>query len=302
MNRCVSRALLVPMQSHIGIGSTALWKLSARWHLFMLAIWSIGFCAPNGLAAENQKATTSAIARKDALESISPERLEAEYRDRVSQVLNDCSLYRRLPTQMVDCDPKLFTYLAKNPEMLVEIWRKLGITRIELERQTGNSFRMTDNAGTTGSLAVVEQNCDDRAQNRLVMFAEGAYEGKPFHRPIKAQCVLLLRSGSMIETNGRNYVAVQLDSFIRIDRTSIKLLAQALHPLVGKTADRNFSETLQFISSFSQAAETRPETIKRLVSDLPHVSPLSQQKLIQIAYQCRDNRSGKAKSANLGSF
>jgi len=164
-------------------------------------------------------------------------------------------------------------------------------TRIELQRQSENSFRLTDNAGTTGKLVIVEQNCDDQAQNRIVMYAEGAFEGRPFNRPIKAQCVLLLRSGSMKETNGRDYVAVRLDSFIRIDRTSIKLLAKALHPLVGKTADRNFSETLQFISSFSQAAETRPETIKRLVTDLPHISLASQQKLIQIAYQCGSQKS-----------
>jgi len=194
---------------------------------------------------------------------------------------------------MVDCDPKMFTYLSKNPETLVEIWRKLDITRIELQRQSENSFRLADNSGTTGKLIIVEQNCDDRAQNRIVMFAEGAYEGKPFHRPVRAQCVLLLRSGSMKETNGRDFVAVRLDSFIRIERASIELLAKVVHPLVGKTADRNFSDTLQFISSFSHAAETRPATIERLVSDLPHVSPESQDALIQIAYQCGSQSSGQ---------
>jgi len=156
-------------------------------------------------------------------------------------------------------------------------------------------FQLTDNLGTTGKLVIVEQDCDDRAQNRIVMFAEGAYEGKPFHRPVKAQCVLLLRSGSMKETNGRDFVAVRLDSFIRIDRTSIELLAKVVHPLVGKTADRNFADTVQFISSFSQAAEMRPATIERLVSDLPRVSQESQNRLIQIAYQCGSQGSEKTR-------
>jgi len=252
---------------------------------FVLTAWSALFLEASS-AAETLEATTSVAARRDALNAISPKKIDSRYRQSVEQVLSDSSLYRRLPTQMVDCDPKLFTFLAKNPETLVEIWRKLGITRIELQREGENSFQLIDNSGTTGKLVIVEQDCDDQAQNRILMYAEGAYEGKPFHRPIKAQCVLLLRSGSMKETNGRDFVAVRLDSFIRIERTSIELLAKVVHPLVGKTADRNFADTVQFISSFSHAAETRPATIERLISNLPRVSQKSQNQLIQIAYQC----------------
>jgi len=270
------------------------------WLFFLLVAGPALFLGANSAAtaesleATSFKATTSGTAKQDALNAISSKRIDSRYRQAVHQVLNDSSLYRRLPTQMVDCDPKLFTFLSQNPETLVEIWRKLGITRIELHRQSENSFRLADNSGTTGKLVIVEQNCDDRAQNRIVMYAEGSYEGKPFRRPITAQCVLLLRSGSMRETNGRDFVAVQLDSFIRIERTSIELFAKAIHPLVGKTADRNFADTVQFISSFSQAAETRPATIERLVSALPHISPESQDKLIQIAYQCGSRDSGRA--------
>jgi len=263
----------------------------------MLAAWSVLFLGASSVSAtETLEATTSRIARRDAINSISPSKIDSRYRRAVQQVLSDSSLYRRLPTQMVDCDPKLFTFLAQNPETLVEIWRKLGITHIDLQRQSENSFQLTDNSGTTGKLVIVEQDCDDRAQNRILMFAEGAYEGKPFHRPVKAQCVLLLRSGSIKETNGRNFVAVRLDSFIRIDRTSIELLAKVVHPLVGKTADRNFADTVQFISSFSRAAETRPATVERLVSGLPRVSSESQNQLIQIAYQCGSRRNEQTKN------
>ena len=90
----------------------------------------------------------------------------------------------------------------------------------------------------------------------------------------------------MKETNDRDYVAARLDTFFHIDRVRIELFAKALQPLVGKTADRNFTDTLQFISSFSHAAETRPATVERLVTGLPDVSPESQGQLIRIAYQC----------------
>ena len=224
------------------------------------------------------------------MRAIPLEDISGPYARAVREVLRDCSVYRRLPTQMVDCNPKLFTFLAQNPETLVEIWRQLGITRVELTRTGADTFRLSDNSGTTGRLVIVEQDCDDKAQNRIVMYAEGAYEGKPFTRPVKAQCVLLLRSGSVKETNDRDYVAARLDSFLRIDRASIELFAKAVHPLVGRTADRNFADTIHFISNLSREAETRPATVERLVSSLPHVSHERQGRLVQIAYQCGTKR------------
>ncbi len=245
-------------------------------------------------AADGTQATTSKSARREAIRSIPLKKIHPKYRQAVQRVLDDTSLYRRLPTQMVDCNPELFTFLAQNPEMLVEIWRYLGITKVDLQRSGKNTFRLTDNAGTTGKLVLVEQSCDPQAQNRIVMFAEGAYEGKPFKQPVRAQCVLLLRSGSFKETNDRQYVAARLDSFIHIDRTSLEWFAKAVHPLVGRTADRNFGDTLQFIGNLSHEAETRPATVAQLVSNLPHVSADRQERLIQIAYRSRSDSTPSA--------
>lgn len=242
--------------------------------------------ATTSCAAETMQATSSAAARHEAMRAIPLKKIAAPYDRFVRQVLSDCSVYRRLPTQMVDCNPKLFTFLAQNPETLVEIWRQLGITRVDMERTGANAFRLTDNSGTTGKLVIVEQKCDDLAQNRIVMYAEGAYEGRPFRDPLKAQCVLLLRSGSIVETNNRRYVATRLDSFLSIDHASVELFAKVVHPLVGRTADRNFADTVQFIGNLSHEAETRPATVERLVSSLPRVSHQRQGELVQIAYQC----------------
>lgn len=248
--------------------------------------------ASNASAAERARssaqATTSDAAKREAIQSIPLKQLHKKYRRPVQQVLRDPSLYRRMPTQMVDCDPKMFTFLAENPEVLVEMWQHMGISRVALRRTGANTFSLTDNAGTTGRLVIVEQKCDDRAQNRIVMYSEGAYEGKPFKRPVRAECVLLLRSGSVKETNGRDYVACRLDTFVRIERTSIELFAKAMHPWVGKTADANFVDTIGFISNLSQAAERRPETLERLVSNLPRVTRQRQNEFAQIAYNCSE--------------
>lgn len=251
--------------------------------------------APDAPAADRSRqhmqATTSDAARREATKAIQLKKIDSKYRRSVQKVLKDSSLYRRMPTQMVDCDPELFTFLATNPEVLVEMWQHMGISNVKLNRTGASTFSLADGAGTTGNLVIVEQKCDPDAQNRIVMYSEGAYEGKPFKRPVRAQCVLLLRSGSMRETNGRDYVACRLDSFVRIERASIELFAKAMHPWVGKTADANFADTINFISNFSQAAEQRPATIARLVNDLPRVTQQRQQQLVQIAYDCSEKYS-----------
>lgn len=262
------------------------------WALFALSLCCCTVAgASAGWAAETSSSTTSRRARNEAVRAIPFQRIAPNYRRRVKQVLNDTSLYRRLPTMTVDCHPPLFTFLAENPDVLVEIWRQLGISNIDLVREGNNRFRLTDSVGTVGHLVIVEQNCDDRAQNRLVMYAEGAYEGKPFKRPVRAQCVLLLRSGSVQETNGRHYVAVRLDTFLRIDRASLELFAKAVHPLVGRTTDRNFADTINFISKMSQAAETRPLTIERLANSLPRISADRKRRLVKITHECADQQA-----------
>ncbi|QDS98745.1 hypothetical protein HG15A2_20280 [Adhaeretor mobilis] len=255
--------------------------------LLAIGLVALGLCATTLQAAESgSSATTSDEARNEARQAIPLARIHRDHRDKVSMVLSDPSLYRRLPTDVVDCQPEMFTFLAQNPEVLVEIWRKLGVSNVQLIRTGPYTFDLTDGMGTTGTLAIVEQLCEDRAQNRVVMYSEGSYEGRPFKRPVTANCVLLLRSGSMTETNGRPYVAARLDTFVRLNRPSMELLARAVHPFVGKTTDRNFVDTMNFVGNLSYAAERRPESIAQLSDGLENIGPARRQKFVQVAHQC----------------
>src|SRR5438105_3157187 len=80
------------------------------------------------------KATNSRAARDEAVQSIPMDKLSREMHSRVSAVINNTSVYRRLPTQSIDCDPELFEFLVQNPEVVVDIWRVMGITNMTLDR------------------------------------------------------------------------------------------------------------------------------------------------------------------------
>jgi hypothetical protein len=259
-----------------------------KWPLVAAAVAVVAALPSTRAAGPSHEATTSAAARQEARAAIPLSKVDPAYRRKVGEVLADPSIFRRMPTNVVDCNPEMFTFLAQNPEVLTEIWRHLDVSKVEVIRTSASTFDLRDNAGTTGALAVVEQTCERGAQNRIVMYAEGSYEGKPFHGPVSARCVLLLRSGSVRETNGRDYVAARLDSFVKIDRATVEIMAQVAHPFVGRTADRNFADTLAFISNLSYTAEQQPETIVELAGQLKTVDTDRRAHLGELARECAE--------------
>lgn len=253
-----------------------------------LALLALLLMATAARAGESSEASTSEATQAESRRSIPLAKIDPQFRPAVAAVLADPTIFRRMPTSVVDCRPELFTFLAQNPEVMVEIWRHLGVSQVTLTRLDERTCKLSDGAGTTGTIIVVEQTCEEGAQNRIVMLANGSFEGKPFQQPISAQCVLVLTSGSKEETNGRRFVAARMDAFIKLDRMSLALVAKAVHPFVGQTADRNFTDTMLFVSNLSYTAEKRPEAIEQVAIDMKNLDQPRRQGLIKAAYQCAE--------------
>ena len=253
-----------------------------------LALLALLLMTATARAGESSEASTSEATQAESRRSIPLAKIDPQFRSSVAAVIAEPTIFRRMPTSVVDCRPELFTFLAQNPEVMVEIWRHLGVSQVTLTRIDERTCKISDGAGTTGTIIVVEQTCEEGAQNRIVMLADGSFEGKPFHQPISAQCVLILTSGSKEETNGRRYVAARLDAFIKLDRKSMALVAKAVHPFVGQTADRNFADTMLFVSNLSYTAEKRPEAIEQVAIDMQNLDQPRRQGLIKAAYQCAE--------------
>jgi hypothetical protein len=106
-----------------------------------------------------------------------------------------------------------------------------------------------------------------------------------FARPLKAKCVLLLKSGYMQETNNRYYVTSRLDAFIEIDQVGVELLAKTFQPLITKTADYNFIETTAFLGNMSRTAELHPRGMQRLATKLSSVDPQIRDRFAELSLQ-----------------
>jgi hypothetical protein len=243
---------------------------------------------PNG-----SEATSNGTTRNQALRAIPWRQLAPEHRRAAQFVVKNASMYRRLPTRVIDCDPDMFNFLLQHPEVVIDVWRVMGISQVKLEKMPDGSYRGTDGVGTTGSVRFMFSKCGQNAQNLAVVYAEGSYEGKPFIMPLKAQSVLVLRSQAVREASGRHHVTVTVDSFVRIDQVGVELFAKTVQPWISKTADRNFIETLSFVSNFSRTAEKNPQGMQRLATRLVGIDEPTRTALVAVCFRTAERYAQK---------
>ncbi len=78
------------------------------------------------------------------------------------RVVQNPSLFRRVPVQVIDCDPNLYLFLVRHPEVVVNIWQVMGISRVTLEQTGPDSYKGDDAAGTTGTVRLCYSNLSTR--------------------------------------------------------------------------------------------------------------------------------------------
>jgi hypothetical protein len=235
-------------------------------------------CALGAFAASPNQATSSRAAREDAIRSIPMDKIEPAMRKKISATLAGTSIYRRLPAQTIPCDPDMYLFLVRHPEVVVGIWEVMQISNVALARTGPDTFEASDNAGT---LCQVKYCYSDHETQ--VIYAEGSYSGPLFSRPLAARCVLVLKSGYLQETDGRYHVTSRMDTFIEIDHAGVELLAKTLQVLVHRAADYNFVETAAFFAQVSRTAEANPGGMQRLAGKLPKVEPPVRERFAELS-------------------
>ncbi|MCL4206062.1 MAG: hypothetical protein KJ000_26560 [Pirellulaceae bacterium] len=203
--------------------------------------------------------------RADAVRAIPLEELNEASRQKLRPILEKPSLYRRMPVQVIGCDPDLHVFLIRYPEVIVNIWQLMEVTKVQVKRTGPYTFDATDGSGTISKVELIYGRPDLH-----IFYATGYYEGPLFRNRIEGDCVILLRS-VYAQRDGRVQVTNCLDVFVRMEKAGADILLKTLHPLMGKTADFNFVETAKFIGQVSLAAENNGPGIERLANRLENV-------------------------------
>ncbi len=240
-------------------------------------------------AASPNQATSSRAARDEAIRLLPFDKLPEDVRANVQATIAATTLYRRLPVQVTPCDPDMYLFLVRHPEVVVNIWEIMQVSNVAIRRTGPDTFRATDNMGTACDVRMCYSDHETQ-----VIYAEGAYSGPMFKQPIRARCVLLLKSGYLQETDGRFHVTSRMDTFIQIEHAGLEVLAKTLQMLIHRSADYNFVETASFLSNVSQTAEANPGGMQRLAAKLTNVQPDIRDRFAEISLEVGEKARQRA--------
>ncbi len=258
--------------------NTAWLTFMVMWVAVLEGVWG-GLAIASPLAGGDPlQATTSEAARHDAVQSIPLEKLSSKDRAKVGSVLSNISIFRRMPVRVADCDPDMYLFLLRHPDVVVNIWEIMKISRLQLRQLDDNLFQISEPAGASVKFQYVYQS-----HNLHILYGEGSYDGPLMSRSVTGRGVLVLKSGYVRETNGRYYITSRLDSFMAIEPLGAELIGKTVSPLLGKTADNNFVQTIAFVSSLSRTAEVNSRGVQRLATQLIRVQPAVRAQFSEVA-------------------
>lgn len=229
-------------------------------------------------AQSADKVDKSDRTRIEAAQAIPFARMNEETQRKLLSVVENPSLFRRMPTKSIDCDPDMFLFLVRNPEVVLNVWQLMGVSNMSAKRIGTYAWEGDDAAGTKCNVELVYGT-----DNLHVLYGDGFYEGPLFKKKMYGRCVLVLRSQATKGADQRTYVGSQLDVFLVVDNAGADLLTRTLSPLMGNTAEANFEESAKFLSRLSQTAETNASGIHRLSEKLTACDPTVREQFAQVA-------------------
>ncbi len=253
----------------------ARWMLAASLCLALSSWVAIQAGEPAHTEGSSSRDSRELARRGIPLTSLTPQAVA-----KLRPVLEDPTIFRRMPTQSIVCDPEMFNFIIRYPEVLVEIWQLMGMTHVTVERKAAFSFDGQDGAGTTCRCELI------LGSDKLhIYYAEGDYEGGLISRKLNGRCVCVLQSQPAIGEAGQSVVTASMDVFLKLDNVGADLIGKTISPLVVKTADYNYIESLRFISQLSTAAQRNPQAVEQLAARLEGLQPDVRNRFVQLVHQ-----------------
>jgi hypothetical protein len=223
-------------------------------------------------------ADSSRAARNEAYNAVPFDKLTPAAKSKLNKILQRPSLYRRLPAQRIVCDSDMHLFLLRHPEVIVNMWTMMGITKLDVSRTAPYEVRAVDGKGTVCDVELVYGT-----PKLHVTYAKGVYEGSVFRHKIKANCVCVIRTEYKRNAKQEVVVTSVLDFFVQFDGFATELLAKTIHPLINKAADHNFAEAMKFMERINVAAEKNGPGVERLSEKMQNIDVDTRKQFSKVA-------------------
>ena len=250
----------------------AFFRFSLLWLIFLA-----GVSSSKSWGQPYDSGSSGRSSREQATKLIPYAQLNQTTREKITDVMDSASLYRRLPVNSIAADPDYFRFLVRYPEVIVNIWQIMGVTQMSTTRTGAFTIDTDDGGGTTSTLDLIFGN-----ENLNIFYGEGVYEGPVFRRKINGRCVLILRTDYRQDPQGQSHVINQMDVFLKLDNVGANLMAKTIQPIVGSTADQNFSDSLKFIQRLHETTVENGPGVQHMAYRL-NIDDEVRQKFIEAA-------------------
>jgi len=234
------------------------------------------------------KSTSSRLVRLESLRNIPFEKLTGDAQRKIEYVVAKPTIFRRITTHSMPCDPELFLFLARHPEVVVSVWELMGVTDMQVNRTSDHTLHVDDGQGTISTVELLYGT-----RNTHIVYADGIYEGPLFGRMLYAKCVFILNTQFSRAADGHDRIVCQLDVFARLENIGADLVAKTLRPVVAHMADYNFSESTRFVSQISEAATTNGPGVQRLARRLTNLHPSVRKRFVHLTAAISDRATHK---------
>ena len=248
-------------------------------------------------AADLQEASSSRVTKNEAIQAIPYAKLTSEGRMKAQSVINNISVFRKMPVSVFKCDSEFYLYCVNRPDSVVNMWEVLGISDVGLKQTGKNTYIADDGHGTKSKFEFLLRSYD-----KHLIYAEGSYMGTVFNKEVSGKALLLLRTGYLKQKTGETFIVHRLDVFVSLDSVGVDLLAKTFQPIVGKVADQNFVEVSKFVERLHKKVESDPTWSQQMSIMLSNVHPKTKAEFVEISnklaveYSLKQPRNSNANS------
>jgi len=210
-------------------------------------------------------------------------------RQQVSEVLDKCAQYRRLPELQYRVQPQMYRYLIDHPDVAVSTWRTMEISRLQLWESGPKTFKTTAPDGSTGTARVVYRDA-----SQCLALCNGTYHSPLLPKPITASALIWLRYKLLKDRQGDIQVRQTLDVFVSFPSATARTVAALASPITNVIMDRNAFEVSLYARMMSQAAERDPKWLQDLAVRMEGVQPQRRHELASFARPVETRRDRTA--------
>lgn len=227
-----------------------------------------------------KKGSSNKKAREISRNVLPLDRMKPADRKEVEKLLKNTSFFRESETLKIEVDPRAYLYFVWNPEMTVEIWKAMGISKFRMKPTSKRNYRAETGDGSSGTLRTLY-----RGQYHNVVLGEGVYKNPLLPKAIRARALIHLQTQFTRNKEGKTFATHRVFMHVVFPSSAVETVSKILEPLSKAIADQNFRDISLFVYLMSQSMEKQPGWIEHLAKSIEDVPQKKKEQFLKIAAQ-----------------